>query len=1518
MARRYTRTVGFPAGGIDRSLPNGGYADGKYAYDALNVIPRDLIEKRVRGGVRSGFGLALYDPAPATFSLPIRLLNKLVVVKDTTQKEFYDSFYGQPGTVIGWAASPVQPEPLCGNGRCYALTDERTARRAFPSDATLTVPYEIGIFVEPDWNTTTYNYSGDYEIIVGQSVTPTTECALSYAMLSLTFDTVDKTVTCTVRLKNITDPARANLTAYVPGNYVYYYDSVAKIVGYFECTQGGTTAASPAFIYPDSYVTAPSGAVTDDGTVKWTCREAETVYTSTAVPYTYIRPGWFKARVDPAADRLYANWCGDNFVFWIGGISRSDIPTDTIFPSDIPTTRCGINLDNTGKTLATVISAFRIQYQTSGLEHQRERLIVGHNGSLYWDSTIGLLEAISTGSATIRTDAFCDSVERYQKLYICDGGLIKKSTGEIVSGNYLFDSSVARFDQIGLSADNQLVKIYDGATGITDSIHYIFYAASGAIPWATWVGTKAVGDYCTKTISGVVHIFRVSTAGTCGGTEPTWNHLPGQTTNEVGVGTAVWTCESDWVSGEAYTVGLITRPSTHNNRRYVCSVAGSIGTEPSSFPTSVGANLRITSTPQYSTKRLSWAANTRYGPGSIITRTSVAAWQPATAYILNDLVIRNALGECGLLFRCTAPGTSLGAEPAWTLTPGANTVEGGGPTWTAERRFFYAIGTTGSPASGVSGATEPAWNTTLGGTTNDGSCVWTTLESSWVNATATPLDRVVYPLTSWNGRRYRCVATTGNTGAVEPVWPTAVGATIVDGNVTWQCEQASWEASTYFYNYGSSDRRSYIFRDTDGTRTNPWGNFYFYIEKEGKSGAAHPVGWTTGWSVTVDEKFNDDLTAEFTCEIDTAVTHLRLASSTLGSNSGSCSYRIERAAKVLNGLREGSSVSAWAANKNYAIGDEVQNPTYSQFSHVSTVAGKSCALAPSFPWALNATVQEKGGPEWECKQITWKASTAYSLNAIVVSSRVVIGAVSQVRQYRCVIAGTSNTTEPNPWDTTIGNTIVDGTVTWKCEARTWVASTNTALGDIIYPTQYNGYHYICTTAGVTNAGEPTWGTTPGGTTADNTATWTCYRDKWVANTAYTTSDYIYPTTWTGYYYQCSTAGTTTDTEPTWSTTVGNKSYEKTGPTWYTVLRATLSPLVPYAGLIPLGCSIIARYRDRIVLAGDPESPSTFYMSRAGNPFDWNYGASTTDSTRAFAGQPAGAGEVADPITALIPHRDDLLIFGCTNSLWVLRGDPGWGGQLENVSKVVGVVGPRAWCKGPQGEVIFMAKDGLRSMSPGGAPEPLTQASLPTELKNLNPVEYDIVLGYDQSMHGVHVFVSPLGFATNERTYYFFFCYITRSWWRIQVPHAPTCCVHWQADHPMDAGMIFGCEDGKIRRFRDQYFNDDGTAITSTMYLGPFAVSSPENNGYLHKILATLDINSHDATYNIIRSNEARPAYAASDVYQVGTWSKGLNTTTILRMRAPWMMVTISGAENKRWAFERLVFEHSQAGRMRKL
>jgi len=63
------------------------------------------------------------------------------------------------------------------------------------------------------------------------------------------------------------------------------------------------------------------------------------------------------------------------------------------------------------------------------------------------------------------------------------------------------------------------------------------------------------------------------------------------------------------------------------------------------------------------------------------------------------------------------------------------------------------------------------------------------------------------------------------------------------------------------------------------------------------------------------------------------------------------------------------------------------------------------------------------------------------------------------------------------------------------DVNDWSSDTLYSLGTFVSPTTPNGYIYECVVSGTSSPSEPSWGTTEGETTVDNTATWKCYIDS---------------------------------------------------------------------------------------------------------------------------------------------------------------------------------------------------------------------------------------------------------------------------------------------------------------------------------------------------------------------------------------------------------------------------------------
>lgn len=108
------------------------------------------------------------------------------------------------------------------------------------------------------------------------------------------------------------------------------------------------------------------------------------------------------------------------------------------------------------------------------------------------------------------------------------------------------------------------------------------------------------------------------------------------------------------------------------------------------------------------------------------------------------------------------------------------------------------------------------------------------------------------------------------------------------------------------------------------------------------------------------------------------------------------------------------------------------------------------------------------------------------------------------RVFICIVAGAGHATTEPTWVNSRGAKTTDNAATWQectgasaingdvtnTPASSSVRSLVITLGAIIKNNAATHY-FICSTGGTAGAGEPTFDTTAGNTTADNTATWTC-------------------------------------------------------------------------------------------------------------------------------------------------------------------------------------------------------------------------------------------------------------------------------------------------------------------------------------------------------------------------------------------------------------------------------------------
>jgi hypothetical protein len=370
---------------------------------------------------------------------------------------------------------------------------------------------------------------------------------------------------------------------------------------------------------------------------------------------------------------------------------------------------------------------------------------------------------------------------------------------------------------------------------------------------------------------------------------------------------------------------------------------------------------------------------------------------------------------------------------------------------------------------------------------------------------------------------------------------------------------------------------------------------------------------------------------------------------------------------------------------------------------------------------------------------------------------------------------------------------------------------------------------------------------------------------------------------------------------------------------------------------PKDCTVAVAYRDRLLMtaryspAGEDDTPHMWYMSRSGDPLDWDY--TKTDVLSAVNGKTSSAAELGEPIVTAIPHGDDCVIFGCTNSIWTLRSDPNFGGSLDNLSQRVGIVGRNAWCRSPEGWLFFLTQDGVMTMPPGcgDTPRSISRERLPNDLLFVQgdaPFKGStsrwVSMAYDTRFRGVHLWVSSYKSSEPSSHYWLDTKQIltqdsgnAASYWPMSMDSKFDVFSAYALDSagsPTRSDVLLGGRNGDIRSF------DTSEACESVSYVdvGPLSTTGRRGSyldGRLDQINVVLANTSGKITYEI-RSGESPEAAFDGEVIHSGTWTKQ-HQLTRPRLRNPYFVIRLSatgGADA--WAFENITALTEERGKMR--
>ena len=255
------------------------------------------------------------------------------------------------------------------------------------------------------------------------------------------------------------------------------------------------------------------------------------------------------------------------------------------------------------------------------------------------------------------------------------------------------------------------------------------------------------------------------------------------------------------------------------------------------------------------------------------------------------------------------------------------------------------------------------------------------------------------------------------------------------------------------------------------------------------------------------------------------------------------------------------------------------------------------------------------------------------------------------------------------------------------------------------------------------------------------------------------------------------------------------------------------------GTMPSSSSLVSLYRGRLVL-NDDYNPHAWYMTAVGNPFKVLYDFTNDGSLSAIVHSNNKVGVIGDILTTYIAISDDLFIFGCQNSIWVLVGDPLAEGQLTQLTSDTGIWGSRSWCIDDRNNLYFLGNDGVYrcSISDGlSKPENISKLKIPTLIKDLDLDKslHRVVLAFDPINNGVIITRTLLSDGTNTG---YWLSLTTGGFFPESVPASCgifSACFYPATDETYKKFHV-GCADGYIREFDNATKNDATTASTTAI------------------------------------------------------------------------------------------------------
>lgn len=331
---------------------------------------------------------------------------------------------------------------------------------------------------------------------------------------------------------------------------------------------------------------------------------------------------------------------------------------------------------------------------------------------------------------------------------------------------------------------------------------------------------------------------------------------------------------------------------------------------------------------------------------------------------------------------------------------------------------------------------------------------------------------------------------------------------------------------------------------------------------------------------------------------------------------------------------------------------------------------------------------------------------------------------------------------------------------------------------------------------------------------------------------------------------------------------------------------------------------ICLWRGRIVLSGVLLNPNIIFMSKVADPRDWNYAPATpVPADSAFATSTGPQGNPGDVVNGLVPYTDNFLVVGMMGRLAIFRGDPYYGGSLDNLTTEIGMEWGVAWAMDSAGVIYFFSTlTGVFRMIPGRMPERISYSIDPL-LEDIDTGEYGILLQWEDESQILHVWITLL--AETFATTHWEWSKRSNAWFKrihANTDHNPLAVCNFLGNDAGDRKSLIGGWSGYVYALSADAATDDGTAIESEVLIGPF-LTKYGDQVTLQEVQGILAKDSGNVQYEVLIGETAEGALGSTPVAD-GTWTSaddGRNYTDAIRRSAHAAYLNLSSVVQ--WAFE---------------